>query len=230
MGTGVVVAEAGVGDRVGVRQGLGRHVVVGNHHREAQFPGPRHGAHVADAAVHGEQDARFLFGGKAFDLGDVEPVTFLAPVREVDARGYVVKAQRLQDQRGPGDAVHVVVAPDEHAAALSDAFFKRVHGLCHARPAVGGGEVAQAGGKEGVHVGHRLKPAPPEQIGYNLWDAELVRPVGGAGAVFLRGAEFPNFHRNGVSLRMVRLEREGETFWRTFPLPPSSLPILFKDV
>ena len=64
-----------------------------------------------------------------------------------------MEAHGLQHECGPGDAVHVVVAPDEHPAAFADALFQRVHGFPHAGPAIRRGEVAQAGGQERVHPG-----------------------------------------------------------------------------
>ena len=49
-----------------------------------------------------------------------------------------MEAERLQDERGTGDAVHVVVAPDEHVAAFADALFQRVDRFPHTGPAVRG--------------------------------------------------------------------------------------------
>lgn len=177
MRTGVVFAEARVGDRVGGRQLLGRHVVIGHHHHEAQLLGPFHGLHIADAAVHGQQDARPFFGGEAFDFRDVEAVAFFPPVREVYRGGHVMEAERLQDERGTGDAVHVVVAPDEHVAAFADALFQRVDRFLHTGPAVRGREVAQPRREERIHLSGSFQPALPEQVGYDLRDTQLGPPI-----------------------------------------------------
>ena len=223
MRTGVVFAEARVGDRVGGRQLLGRHVVIGHHHHEAQLPGPFHGLHIADAAVHGQQDARPFFGGEAFDFRDVEAVAFFPPVREVYRGGHVMEAERLQDERGTGDAVHVVVAPDEHVAAFADALFQRVDRFLHTGPAVRGREVAQPRREERIHLSGSFQPALPEQVGYDLRDTQLVRPSGGAGTLIGLVAEFPYFHGD-TSVLDVELGGGGRNFLQKVSPSPSKPP------
>ena len=211
MRAGVVFAEARVGDRVGWRQLGWRHVVVGHHHHKAQLPGPFHGLHIADAAVHGQQDARPFLGGEAFDFRDVEAVALLPPVREVYRRGHVMEAEGLQDERSAGDAVHVVVAPDEDFAPFPDALFQRIGRFPHAGPAVRGREVAQPRREERIHLGGSFQPALPEQVGYDLRDAQLVRPSGGAGALIGLVAEFPYFHID-IGVLVVELGGGGGNF------------------
>ena len=105
-----------------------------------------------------------------------------------------MEAERLQDERGTGDAVHVVVAPDEHVAAFADALFQRVDRFLHTGPAVRGREVAQPRREERIHLSGSFQPALPEQVGYDLRDTQLVRPSGGAGTLIGLVAEFPYFH------------------------------------
>ena len=105
-----------------------------------------------------------------------------------------MEAERLQDERGTGDAVHVVVAPDEHVAAFADALFQRVDRFLHTGPAVRGCEVAQPRREERIHLSGSFQPALPEQVGYDLRDTQLSAHPAGQGTLIGLVAEFPYFH------------------------------------
>ena len=138
-----------------------------------------------------------------------------------------MEAERLQDERGTGDAVHVVVAPDEDFAPFPDALFQRVDRFLHTRPAVRGREVAQPRREERIHLGGSFQPALPEAGRLGDPGTQLVRPSRRAGAPIGLVANFPYFHGDTDVLRLNSEEEELSTESSSSPSepPPSSSKI-----
>jgi hypothetical protein len=145
-------------------------VVVDHHHVHAELVGGLDLFHGGDAAVRADQEPRAAPRQLAHGL-EVEAVAFHQPVRDVElhargqrrARGAGRElAQRRDQQRGAGDAVHVVVAVDaERLALFQRALHPRHRGVDALQPervwqlveprreeALGRGGVAQAAGPE----------------------------------------------------------------------------------
>ena len=115
MGIGVVPA-VGVhhGDAVG--QGLLALMVVRDAEVDAEAAAEPGLLQRRDAAVHGEDERRALFAQGA-DGGLVEAVALLKAAGDVGDAVAAPAAEVVRQERGGGDAVHVVVAEDDDPLA-----------------------------------------------------------------------------------------------------------------
>jgi hypothetical protein len=101
------------------RHRLGHGVVVDDDHLEPQGVGLADLGVRGDAAVERHQHLRTL-GRQALDGGDVEPVAFAKPMRNVRAHLEAHVAQERREQRRGAHAVDVVVAPQGDALLAAD--------------------------------------------------------------------------------------------------------------
>ena len=177
---------AGAGRGAGVDHGVGRgrdfagQMVVGDDDQHAQLFGPGYGIDVRNARVHGDQKIDSV-GGQGFQGGDVQAVAFVQAMRDMAAAGEPVAVEKIHQQGGGGQPVHIVVAPDTELFPFQQRFDGELGGLLQAGPFGGRGQTAQAGMQEQRHGFGRVHAAPKElggQIGGDLQTLRVLRQLG----------------------------------------------------
>jgi hypothetical protein len=105
--------QLGIDHGVGRRQRVPGQVVVGDDDGEPKLPGPGHLGRSADAAIHGDQDLCPV-PGQGLDTGQVQAIAFRGAFGQPPQGGKSPLPQKIHQQGGTGDTVHVVVAPHGH--------------------------------------------------------------------------------------------------------------------
>ncbi len=93
--------------------------MVGDNHVEAVRAGVGHLAHVADAAVDGDQQAHAL-GRELVDRVGVEAIALAQPVRDIGPDLAAHRLDRLHQQRDCRDSIGIEIAVDHDRLALGD--------------------------------------------------------------------------------------------------------------
>ena len=149
IGEGVgAVGAAGVHHRHGLGQDLFALVVVGDDHVHPQGPGVLHLLGGGDAAVHRDNQGDPL-AGQGVNGVVVQAVPLFGTVWDVADHLATQRAEKLGEQTGGGDAVHVVVAVDGDGLLLPDGPGNALHGLLHIPQEKGVVEQVGAMGQKG---------------------------------------------------------------------------------
>ena len=120
----------------GVRQNVLTFVVIGDHQIDPQLPAQISLRHGSNAAVHSDDQLDSL-GVELVDGDGVQAVAFLQTAGDIADAVSAVAAQKVRQQAGGGDSVHIIVAEYRH-------LFSPGQGKAH-----------PAGGK--VHVRHQKR-------------------------------------------------------------------------
>ena len=146
-----------------------------HHHRlDSQVGGGAHLRHAGDAAVERDEQPRALPGQPPHRLG-VEAVAFHQAVGHV---GHDLRTRRPQEagqERGRGDAVHVVVAVEGDALAARDGAHEPLHGRGHAFHEERVRQVGEARLQEALGVRRIGKPAAGEHPRRQRLQPQLTR-------------------------------------------------------
>ena len=149
IGEGVgAVGAAGVHHGHGLGQDLFALVVVGDDHVHPQGPGVLHLLGGGDAAVHRDNQGDPL-AGQGVNGVVVQAVPLFGTVWDVADHLATQRAEKLGEQTGGGDAVHVVVAVDGESLLLPDGPGNALHGLLHVSQEKGVVEQVGAVGQKG---------------------------------------------------------------------------------
>ena len=124
--------------------------MVGDHHVDVRPAGRVHGIVAVGAAIHGDDQTQARIGlDDLFDLVGLQTVSFLQAVRYIIGDHGAGLFEKLVQQNGRCDAVHVVVAENQDLLPVPDGFCDALRGGAH----VGQGErIAQPtqGGRQKV--------------------------------------------------------------------------------
>ena len=131
VGVAAVVA-VGVHHGNGLGQGILALMVVGDHQIHSQLPAQLRFGDGGDAAVHGDDELHAVL--MELVQGDgVQTVALFQPAGDVaDAVG-TVAAQKVRQQTGGGDAVHVIVAKNGNFLLVFDGHGHPARGFVHIR-------------------------------------------------------------------------------------------------
>ena len=103
-----VVGTVGIHHSDGFGEGILAFVVVGDHQVDAQTGAQLGFLHGGDATVHRDDQGDTLFF-QLVDGNGVQTVAFLQPSGDVGDAMHTKAAQKMGEQAGGGDAIHIVV-------------------------------------------------------------------------------------------------------------------------
>ena len=194
-------------------------MVVGDDDIHAELAGPRDGLGRRDAAVDGQQQAR-AGRRELLDARDRDAVAVLEATGQEGLDLGAEQAEHLHRERRRADAVDVVVAVDDDAAAGGDRALDERAGLRHVpeRERVVQRAVAVQEGARAAGVG---QAAPDEHLGGDALKTQLGRELAHALGAAGRDRERRG-HPANLGPGPDAAPREGQAWTSTCRMRPSS--------